>query len=257
MTRGITAAINFSDIPILDNIVANVGIVAGKNLIIDALRECFSRDREYSYRGDIFGFPKTPPNLGLDEDAGIADNTTTRLFIGAAFRYDVSYTPALIVRQTSTVYRPVSFNQNKWNIQYETQRMVDGYGLETFIEVPSRYSFAGFWEQTFEVKIVSKSLEDTNTLADIVLASLQTTYRDVLQQCGLFIKQVRSNGEQSENIGAKDPLFTQTISIDALSEWRREIPISNLVERIQFCFSFDVGSIDNSSSSEHFKGLIS
>lgn len=252
MTRGITGAISFSDIPMLDNIVANVGIMAGRNLIIDILRECFSRDREYSYHNDIWGFPKTPPAKDLDLNAGIDNDKTTRLFIGSVFRYDVSFTPALVVRQTSTTYKPISFNQNRWNIQYETQRIIDGYGNQTFLEVPSRYSFAGLWEQTFEVKIVSKSLEDTITLADIVMISLQHTYRDILQQSGLFIKQVRSNGEQNENFGAKDPLFSMTISIDALSEWRREIPISNLVERIQFCFNFD-NTLNDVPPQETFK----
>lgn len=244
MTRGITGAISFSDIPVLDNIVANVGIMAGRNLIIDILRECFSRDREYSYHHDIWGFPKTPPARALDLEDGIENDKTTRIFIGSVFRYDVAFTPALIVRQTSTTYKPVSFNQNRWTIQYETQKMVDGYGHTSYMEIPSRYSFAGMWEQSFEVKIVSMSLEDTITLADIIMISLQHTYRDILQQSGLFIKQVRSNGEQNESNGAKDPMFTMTISIDALSEWRREIPISNLVERIQFCFNFDISASD-------------
>lgn len=251
MARGTTASISFSDIPVLDRITQNVGLVAGRNLLIDILRECFSRDREYRWLGDSWGFNKTPSHLNLDPDAGIIDDDTTRLYIGSTYRYDITYLPAIVVRQTSSSYRPISFNQNRWLLEYEDQQIIDGYGEITFAKVPSKYVYSGMWEQRFDIKITSKSLEDTSTLTDAIMISLQSTYRLILQANGLFIKSVSSGGEQTENYGSKDPLFINTVSVEALSEWRREVLVSNLVERIQFCLSFDMSENDPPSMEVH------
>jgi hypothetical protein len=66
------------------------------------------------------------------------------------------------------------------------------------------------------------------------------------------VKSVRSGGEQVESINANDPLFVNTISLDTLSEWRREVPVSDLIDRIQFCFDFDIVSSDPPVV-DHFK----
>lgn len=243
MTRG-TSYLVYSDIYNLDHIVQHSGIMFGRNILVDTLREIFAKDKEYRYLKDSFGFPKTPSHENLDEDAGIVDDSTTRLFIGGAFRYDISYLPAITVRQTGSSYKPISFNSNMWVLEYETQKIIDGYGNVTYSEVPSSYQFAGAWEQNFEVKVTSKSLEDTIHIADIVMISLQGTYRLPLQQNGLFIKQVRASGESIETFGANDPLFTISITLDTYSEWRRSIPISNLVERVSLCLAVDIQNTD-------------
>lgn len=232
----------FSDIPKLDGITRDVGIVNGRNLIIDALRECFARDAEWRYVKDIFGFPKTPSHLGLSDTAGLDDFTTTRIFIGTSYRYEQSYLPAISVRQTSSAYHPISFNQNMYNIEYEMQRIEDAYGEVSFIRQPARYTFAGAWDQSFEIKVVSNSQEDTSAIADIVMVSLQSTYRHILQENGLFIKQISAGGEQAESIGANDPVFSISITANTFSEWRREIEIRNTLDRIKLCFNIDLGS---------------
>jgi len=230
-----------SDIYELDNIVRHVCIVHGKNLLIDTLREIFARDREYGYRTDIYGFPKTPDQTGLAIDAGINDDVTTRIFIGATYRYESNFLPAITVRQTSSQYHPISFNQNKLTMEFEKQRTEDGYGNIDFVRVPSHYQFVGAWDQSFEIKVTSNSQEDTAAIADVVLISIQSTYRDILERNGLFIKQVSAGGETSEQVGNNDPLFSVTISVNTFSDFRREIPISSLIERIQLCFSVDLG----------------
>lgn len=240
MSRGITGYISFSDIPILDKITQNVGMAAGRNLIIDVLRECFSRDREFHWVPDPWGFNKTPSALGLDADAGVFDDATTRLYIGGTHRYDISYLPSIVVRQTGSSYKPVSFNQNRWELEYTDQQLIDGYGVTTYVNRPSSWSFVGMWDSTYEIKITSKSLLDTCELADTIMLHLQTTSNLILQQNGLFIRSVRSSGEQTETYGSNDPLFTVSITAEALSGWRRTIPISNLVERIQICLELDM-----------------
>jgi hypothetical protein len=243
LARG-TGSFLFSDIYNLDFFVQNVGIAAGRNLLVDILRENFSRDKEYRYERDAFGFPKTPSLSGLDPEAGIIDDSTTRLYIGSAYRYDITYLPAIIVRQTSSNYHPISFNQNQWVLQYERQKVIDGYGNIDLVNTPSAYTFAGAWDQTFEVKVISRSLEDVVALADIILISLQATYRKTLQQNGLFIKNVSAGGESAESIGGNDPLFSLAINVSTYSEWRREISISNLVDRLQVCFLLDIINTD-------------
>lgn len=234
----------FSQIYNLDHIVQNTAIMAGRNLIIDVLRESFARDEEYKYDRDIFGFPKTPSWEGLDPEAGLVDESSTRLYIGSAYRYDISFLPAIIVKQTSSQYNPISFNQNVLVEKYDVQRIIDGYGNVTDVQVPVAYTYAGAWDQSFEVKVISNSLEDTVAIADTVMITLQNVYRGILQQNGLFVKSVSAGGESVESIGGNDPLFFVSITVQTRSEWYREIPISRLIERIQFCFDIDLVDTD-------------
>jgi hypothetical protein len=234
----------FSDIYQLDNIVRNTAMMAGRNLLIDILREMFKRDREYRYVTDKFGFPKTPSNLGLLASDGKENERTTRLYIGGTHRQDISFLPAITVRPSSTTYAPISFNQNEQTVAYSSQKITDGYGNQSIINAPSAVIFAGAWEQSFEIKVLGRSLEDVLSIGDLILVGLQNTYRTILRQNGLFIKNVSSSGSSEENIGEADPIFSTSITVNTYSEWRREIPISNLVERIHLCFEVDISSDD-------------
>lgn len=235
-----TSNLVFSDLYNLKKIVKNTAALAGKNLIIDVLREAFSEDREYKYVGDIYGFPKTPDHTGLEPNAGYTDEKTTRIFIGGTYRHDVSFLPAVTVRNTSISYKPISFNQNRWNTVYGVRKLVDGYGNTRHLRVPTHYTYSGAWDQSFEIKVSSNSLEETVEIGELVMLLLQNIYRDILQQKGLFIKTVRSGGEAVESINANSPIYTMSISADTYSEWYRKIPISNLVERVQLCMNFDL-----------------
>src|SRR3990172_5562715 len=239
-----SGAIVFSDIYQLDNVVRNTAMMAGRNLLIDILREMFKRDREYRYVTDKFGFPKTPNNLGLSASDGRTNERTTRLYIGGTHRQDISFLPAITVRPASASYAPISFNQNEQTIAYASQNVVDGYGNQTIITVPSAIIFSGAWEQSFEVKVIGRSLEDVLSIGDLVMVGLQNTYRTILRQSGLFIKNVSSSGSSDEQIGEADPIFSTSITVNTYSEWRREIPISTLVDRIHLCFEVDASSED-------------
>jgi hypothetical protein len=240
--RGITGYISPSDIPLLDKIVQNTAMEAGRNLLIDILREGFQRDRYYRWLPDSWGFAKTPDHRGLQPYAGATDDTTTRLFIGAQFKNSGAFLPAVIVRQTSMSYKPVSFNQNKWDLEFGRTPLMDADGKIEYISAPVAYSYVGLWESNFEIKIVSRSLNDTTRLHDLIMIMLQSTYRYILQHNGLFIKDVRSSGEQSESIGANDPYYVTSISVDTLSEFRRRIPVYDTVDRIQLCI--DVNDLE-------------
>src|SRR5688572_9352225 len=133
----------FGDTYTLDHVLTHTGINTGRNLIIDTLRKIFSREKEWHYVKDIFGFPKTPSALEMDPEAGILDDQTTRIFIGATYRYDISFLPAITVKPVNITYKPVSFNQENSSIKYGIQKLVDGYGNEEFIKVPTAVIHAG------------------------------------------------------------------------------------------------------------------
>lgn len=220
-----------SDIFSNENIVQTVGVVASKNLLIDLLREVFRNDREYQYVDDVFGFPKTPSNLGLDPAAGIEDEETTRIMIGSTYRNDVKFYPAITVKNTSTRYVPISFNQDWMGVMYRKELLMDGYGNNTIISTPAYNTLVGAWDQTFEVKITAESEIDREELTDIVQTVLMSTRRQELQDAGLFIKTLSTSGEIEEPY-ANAYLYSTAISLETRSEFKIHIPISNLVERI-------------------------
>jgi len=226
-----------TDIFNLENVVQQVGIVSGKNILIDTLRDIFSQDREFAYKSDVFGFPKTPSHLGLDSSAGLDDDETTRIFIGSTFRYDVKFNPSIIVKNTGSRYVPISFNQNLLGIINRKEIITDGYGNSSTIFTPAYHTIVGAWDQTFEVKVIAENEIDREEIADIVQVTLMGTRRMDLQRAGLFIKSISTSGESEEKY-SNDYLYMVSINVDARSEWKVHIPISSTIERIGVCLAF-------------------
>lgn len=237
-----------SDIFNLENVVQSVGIVHAKSILIDTLREIFRNDREFAYRTDIFGFPRTPTHLGLDPAAGLDDEETTRIFIGGTYRYDIKYNPSIWVKNTGTRYIPISFNQDLLNIIYTNERVVDGYGNETIIRTPKFHTLVGAWDQTFEIKVVTEDEVDREEIADIIMVSLQGSRRLEMQRDGVFIRSMSTGGE-TEQTYSNDHLYMISINLDIRSEWKIHIPINDVCERIALCITFDrFGSTDPPAS---------
>lgn len=227
-----------TDIFNLENVVQQTGVVHGKNILIDTLRDIFSRDREFKYVADVFGFPKTPSHLGLDPAAGLDDSTTTRIFIGSTYRYDIKFNPSIIVKNTGSRYVPISFNQNLLGIINRKEIITDGYGNSSVIYSPAYHTLVGAWDQTFEVKIIAENEVDREELADIVQVALMGTRRLDLQTAGLFIKSLSTSGENEEPY-SNDRLYMMSINLDTRSEWKVHIPINDIVERIGVCLTFN------------------
>jgi len=206
-----------SDIFNLENVVQQTGIVHAKNILIDTLREIFRYDREFKYVDDVFGFPKTPSHLGLDPDAGLDDEETTRIFIGSTYRYDIKFNPSIIVKNTGTRYVPISFNQDLLGIIYTNERIVDGYGNETIIRTPQFHTLVGAWDQTFEVKVITEDEVDREEIADIVMVSLQGSRRLELQREGVFIRSISAGGE-TEQVYSNDNIYMISMEISILLE---------------------------------------
>jgi len=232
-----------SDIFNLEYVVQQTGMVHGKNLLIDTLRDIFAQDREYKYVSDVFGFPKTPYHLGLDPAAGLDDEETTRIFIGSTYRYDIKFNPSIIVKNTGSRYVPISFNQNLLGVINRKEIITDGYGNSSVIYTPACHTLVGAWDQTFEVKVIAENEMDREEIADIVQVTLMGTRRMDLQRAGLFIKDLSTSGESEEKY-SNDYLYMVSINLNTRTEWKVHIPISNLVERIGVCLTFKRCSVD-------------
>jgi hypothetical protein len=231
----------YSDLFQLANFIRQTSVSQGKNILIDALREYFRQDTLYRYTTDAFGFPLTPDLTEMSPD--IQDERTTRIYIGDIFRYDKRYWPAIVIRYASGRTYHLSINQNQ-TTKYRLDLVVDGYGGRSYIRVPTHKVIAGAWEQNFEVIIAAESIPDREELTDITSAFLIGKARQESYEAGLFIRNVSVGAEREEDWG-NDKVFLQNITVETFSEWRREIPISNLLETINFCFKYGIFS-DNS-----------
>ena len=226
-----------SDLNTLHNLVQNSLQAHPKEIFIESLREFFKDDAYYHYVSDEWGFPQTPDLTGMPLEAGYNDDTTTRLFIGEPYRQDVIYYPAILVRPAGSRFVPISFNNEEGSVQWAVQRFVDGYGNETFIQTPSHFIKAGAWEGSVNIEIEAKSSSARDDLADLVSAHCAELRRQQLQRSGVFVKGV-SQGAPSETDDRNDKLFKQTITCEIRSEWRREIPITNVIDVISVCVDF-------------------
>lgn len=236
----------YSDLFDVEYIVQQTGIMHTKNILIDTLRDIFRQDRQYKYVQDVFGFPKVPSQLGLDPDSGYDDEDTTRIFIGSAYRYDTKFNPSITVRNTSSKYVPISFNQNYLNMRYRVEKIDDGYGNYTTIRTPHVRTIVGAWDQTFEVKVTAESEVDREEIADIVQPTLMGSRRLDLQNAGVFIKSINSSGESEEQY-INDYLYTVAINVDVRTEWKIHEPINDFIDRLALYITFDSQASDENA----------
>lgn len=240
-----------------NDIIKHVALVQGKSLIIDAIRELFRGDSVYNYRENEYGFPLVPDHTelpieesgtGIDIDGNVITNPSpnlsidaklsTKILITSTYRQDVKFYPVITVKQTSFKDHPLSFNQNAIQVHYRKEFIRDGYGNQTEIRTPTHYMFSDGWSQNFEIKIVAEDLDDRDHISDIVNFGLWNIKRDELRASGLFIQNISGSGEQEEESQKNTSkwLYTYTITLSTFSEWRREIPVRSVIERINFYF---------------------
>lgn len=230
-----------SDLQSLHNIVQNSMVTHPKEVFIESLREFFSDDAYYHYVRDEWGFPKTIDLTNVDLEAGYNDDITTRLFIGEPFRQDVIYYPAILIRHGGSSFVPISFNNEEGSVQWTARRFVDGYGNESLVQTPSHFIKAGAWEGTINIDIETRDSRSRDELVDFVSAHFIELRRRQLERSGVFVKKV-SAGSPSESDDRNDKLFKQTITCEIRTEWRREIPVTNVVDMISICVDF--GNLD-------------
>lgn len=226
-----------SSLPVIYNIINNSMSLAPKELIIATLRDFFSNDEFYHYVHDEYGYPYTPDHTNLPQSAGISDNISTRVFIGEAYRFDVDYFPAIIVKHAGSTSVPISFNRESYSTIWGEMVFEDGYGNITTFPTPEAHVFTGAWEGSFNIEIKARDLRARDDLLDLIkLLFVDIAFND-LYHAGLIIKGV-SSGAPSEQQDRNDYFFTQTITLQTRSEWKRRIPITNVLEIIDFSIEF-------------------
>ena len=226
-----------SDLYKMHNIVQNAMVLYPKELIIAQIRDFFSRDTYYHYVFDNWGFPQTPDHTDLPVQSGYHDNVTTRLFIGESYRFDVIYYPAIIVRHGGSTSVPISINRETSSVKWGNMVFEDGYGNIKTFPTPEHFIFAGAWEGSINIDIMARDLRARDDLVDLIsLLFVDIAFND-LQKSGLIVKGV-SSGAPSETDDRNDHIFRQTVTLQIRSEWRRQIPISSIIEIINMSIEF-------------------
>ncbi len=226
-----------SDLPGLNAVIQNSMILFPKEIIIATLREHFSHDTYYRFVKDEWGFPKTPDNTDLPLSAGLQDNLSTRIYIGESYRQDIIFYPAIIVRHGGASYQPISFNRERGTVQWDFETYEDGYGNLKKFRVPKSFIFAGAWDGTISIDVFTRSLVSRDHLTEYLSLVFTDIEQHNLEASGLFIKGV-SAGAVTEQDDRNDKLYRQTITLTYRSEWRRHIPVGNVVEIVNFAIDF-------------------
>jgi hypothetical protein len=238
-----------SDLMGIYNIVQASMLVYPKEVIIATLRNYFSKDSYYHYSKDQWGFPNTvdhtdlPPGADLPRGPGAQPQLNphpvlpTRIFIGENYRYDGIYYPAVLVKSGGSRYVPISINRNQTTIQYSEILYQDGYGNETLVSKPEFFVTAGCWEGSIIIDVMSRSLRARDDIVEAIGYCFTEINFDSLYDVGLIVKPMQI-GAPSETDDRNDKLFRQSITLDIRTEWRREIPVADVIDAILFTVSF-------------------
>lgn len=226
-----------SDLNKLHGLVQSSMIVYPKEMIIAHLRDYFSNDSYYHYVKDQWGFPNTPDHTDLPLGAGTTDSTTTRIYIGENYRHDGIFYPCLLVKLNSMRYVPISINRERGKYETEDRIYEDGYGNQLIYKNPTKFLFEGIFEGSMSIDVMTRSLRSRDDLIELVLMYLVDIGFESLERSGIVIKPPSTSGP-SERDDRNDKIYTQSISFDIRTEWKREIPIKNIVESILFSIEF-------------------
>lgn len=232
-----------SDLYRLYNLVQSSMILYPKELVLAQLRDFFSRDANYHFATDHFGFPQTPDHTNLPQTAGYKDNLTTRVYINQAFRKDLIYYPAILVRHGGATSVPISLNRENACVQWGDMVFEDGYGNITTFPIPEHYIFSGAWEGTINIDVISRDPRTRDDLIELISLLFVDLANADMEKGGIAIKPGGvSAGAPGESIDRTDTLFKQSVTVSFRSEWRRHIPIRNLIDTINLSINF--GLID-------------
>lgn len=227
-----------STLPLLYNVTQNNAILYPKELIVATLRDYFSNDTYYRSVLDPYGYPLTPEQLNLPQTAGFPpDSTTTRLLITENYRFDVQYFPSIHVANGGSRSVPLSINRGTYETIWDKLVFEDGYGNITTFPNPIAHIFYGSWEGTINVNIKTKDIRARDDLVDLVLILFTDIAFTDLYRSGVIVLNASASAP-AEQQDRNDYIFTQTVSLNIKSEWRRRIPISSLVEIIDFIIQF-------------------
>ena len=226
-----------SDLYSIHRVIQNTQIIHAKELLVSSLREQFARDSTYHYVKDEWGNPKVIDATDINLRAGISDDEMTRIWIGQENKQEVRFLPSVLIKHTGATYKPISFNQDRYTVQYQRRLFTDGYGNTQNIPVPQYFMFVGAWDTNFDIEIETESPVDRSAITEFISLYFQNIGIYDLFPNGLFIKNTRVSGENSEDF-QNGKIFKQTVSLECRGEYRRIIPIDNLIDIINICIDF-------------------
>jgi hypothetical protein len=227
-----------TDLYSIYNVVQNTMIRFSKDLFIASLKEFFEKDSKYHYVADAWGYNFTPDHTDLHPEAGLYDDLTTRIFIGEQNRYDVIFYPAVLIKGGSFKSTPISMTRDKYVVEYKHIEFQDGYGNRRFVRMPDKYILSGAWEGSISIEVQSRGLKERDDLIELISLYFVDLNWDNLSRAGVSIKPGLNIGSPSEVDDRNDKLFKQSVELQIRSEWRREVPIFNVLDRINFCVEF-------------------
>jgi hypothetical protein len=239
-----------SDLYGIHNIIQASMLVYPKEIIIATLRDFFSKDSYYHYSKDQWGFANTtdhtdlapgadlPSGFGSHPELSNVNPLSTRLFIGENYRYDGIYYPAILIKSGGGKYVPISINREQGGVQYENIVFEDGYGNQSVVSKPISFITAGAWEGSITIDVMTRSLRSRDDLVELVAMCFTEVNFDTLVDVGVIIKPI-SYSSPSESDDRNDKLFRQSLTLDIRTEWRREIPVGNIIDAIFFTAIFE------------------
>lgn len=233
----------------LHNVVQASMISYPKEMVISLLRDYFSKDYMYHYSKDQWGFPNVTDHTNLPLGADLppeaigstADHSEflpTRLFIGENYRFGNIFYPAILVKSGGGRSVPISINREKGSVQYEDIVYVDGYGNKFPVKRPVSFVTAGVWEGSIIIDILTRSLRARDDLAEAVAMCFTDIEFDTMYDIGIIVKPIQF-GAPSETEDRNDKLFRLSLTLEIRTEWRREIPIGNLIDSIIFAVDLE------------------
>jgi hypothetical protein len=233
-----------SNINNIYHIIQSSMISYPKEMIIGMLKDFFSKDDYYHYSKDQWGFANTTDHtnlpLGADLPKGAIGSTSdtdtylsTRLFIGENYRYNSIFYPAILIKSGGGRSVPISINRETGTIKYTDIIFQDGYGNETVVKRPDSFVTAGAWEGSIIIDVLTRSLVARDELISAIFMCFTDIHFDTMYDIGIIVKPIQI-GSPTESDDRNDKLFRQSLTLDIRTEWRREIPIGNVIDTIFF-----------------------
>lgn len=226
-----------SDLNSIHHIVQNTMNLHSKELVLFSLRDFFAQDTFYRYVVDNYGYAKVVDVTDLPLDAGINDDATTRLCIQEAFKMEADFYPAIIVRAGSFNSVPISFNRETSSVQWDDLIFQDGYGNIKTFKTPKHFIFAGAWEGSINIDILARDMRSRDDLIDLVsIRFVDIAFNELVKE-GMIVLGVSTAGP-SESDDRNHKLFKDTVTLKIRTEWRRHIPVGNIIEVISAAIEF-------------------
>lgn len=229
---------NVTDLYKIYYIVQSSFIRYPKDLIIATMKEFFEKDSYYHYVKDQYGFAKVNDHTDQDPAAGIHDDITTRVNISEKGRFAVIQYPSILVSFSNSKQVPIAMNRDKYRVDYETAEYIDGYGNSKLVQVPSYFISSGAFEGSLSIDVLARSIRERDDLVELTTILFTDLAWDDCYRAGVAIKPTISIGSPGESDDRNSKLYKQTITLDIRTEWRKQVPVKNILDTINLCVDF-------------------